>query len=161
MNIIACSSLDWGIGYMGKLLFDIPVDKAFFKEKTIGKTVIMGRKTYESLPVKPLPSRRNIVLTRKNMVYEGVEICHNINDVLNIIENEKKSDIFVIGGEQIYSLLLPFCNTAYITCVKQSVKSDRHIFDFDSSDEWKCTECSADQIYSGLIFCFKKYIRII
>lgn len=159
MNIIACTDINWGIGYMDELLFDIPMDKAFFKKKTSGKTVIMGRKTYESLPVKPLPSRRNIVLTRKEISYKGVQVCHSINEIINKTKNEKSSDIFVIGGEETYSLLIDLCDTAYITCVQNSLPADRHIYNFDKSDKWVCTECSDNFTDAGFVFCFKKYVR--
>ena len=85
MTIIACVDRNWGIGYDGKLLFDIPQDMEHFKKVTSGKTVIMGRKTFDSLRVKPLPDRRNIVLTKnRDFSFEGVEAAHSIDELLKL-----------------------------------------------------------------------------
>ncbi len=159
MNIIACADMNWGIGYKGDLIFDIPIDKAFFKKITLGKTVIMGRKTFDSLPVRPLPSRRNIVLTRKNILLHNAEVCHSVEEIIESTKQQHDSDIFVIGGEETYSLLLPLCNKAYITSVECSRTADRHIYNFDKSDNWVCCECSEEKIYNGIRFYFKTYIR--
>lgn len=99
------------LGVDNKLLWNIPNDLKHFKKLTTGNTVVMGRKTYESIG-KPLPNRKNIVLTRNNKGIAGCYVVNSVNDVLNL-----KEDVFVIGGQQIYELFLPYADTLVITHV--------------------------------------------
>ena len=160
MNIIAAADKNMGIGLGSSLLFDIPEDKKFFKKMTVGKTVIMGRKTYESLPVKPLPERRNIILTRnRSAVFPGAESCCSLNELITLIKDTPKEDVFVIGGEEIYSFLLPMCSTAYITCIMETAPADRHIYDFENSSSWYCDHTSEMFYHNGTGYCFKTFRR--
>ena len=88
MNLIAAVDLNWGIGYNCELLEKIPEDMKYFKEKTLGKVIVMGRTTFESLPnKKPLEQRINIVLTKnKNYNCEGVILCYSLEELFNRIE---------------------------------------------------------------------------
>ena len=114
MKIIAAVDEKWGIGKGMNLLFRISEDMEFFKEKTMGKTVVMGRKTLESFPnAKPLKNRKNVVLTTdKNFKCDGTEIVH---DIKTIIGKYGGDDTFVLGGGEVYRQLLPYCDSAYIT----------------------------------------------
>lgn len=160
MNILAAVDENMGIGFKNNLLFNIPEDKKFFKEKTIGKTVIMGRKTYESLPVKPLPNRRNIILTHsRNLSFYGAEVCCTIDELNKILLGTDDKDIFVIGGEQIYSLLFTYCDIAYITKIFSTKPADKYIVDFDKLEDWICTEKSEIKKFNGISFQFRKYIK--
>ena len=116
MKIIAAVDEKWGIGKGMNLLFRISEDMEFFKEKTMGKPVVMGRKTLESFPnAKPLKNRKNVVLTTdKNFKCDGTEIVHGIK---TIVEKYGGDDTFVIGGGEVYKQLLPYCDSAYITKV--------------------------------------------
>ena len=107
MKIIAAVDEKWGIGKGMNLLFRISEDMEFFKEKTMGKTVVMGRKTLESFPnAKPLKNRKNVVLTTdKNFKCDGTEIVHGIK---TIVEKYGGDDTFVIGGGEVYKQLLPY-----------------------------------------------------
>ena len=104
MKIIAAVDEKWGIGRGMNLLFRFSQDMAFFKEKTMGKTVVMGRKTLESFPnAKPLKNRKNVVLTTdKNFKCDGTEIVHGIK---TIVEKYGGDDTFVIGGGEVYKQL--------------------------------------------------------
>ena len=117
MNLIVNVSENWAIGKGNSLLFHLSQDMKFFKEHTSGKTIVMGRKTLESLPgSKPLPNRKNIVLTRNSDYHpEGVTVYNSIDEFLK--DNSNTDDVYVIGGESIYRDFLPYCNKAFITKV--------------------------------------------
>ena len=101
-----------GIGKNGGLLCHLPSDLRYFKQVTLGRDVIMGRATLESFPGgRPLPGRRNIVLS-KTLNRDDVLIVRSVDELMNIAGID---DAFVIGGGQVYSQLLPYCDTAYIT----------------------------------------------
>ena len=114
MDIIVCIDKNNGIGKDGGLLFRIPEDMAYFRRMTVNKTVIMGRKTLESLPGgRPLENRRNIVLTRnRDRVPDGADAVSSIDELKRAIGSDKA---FVIGGESIYAMLLDYCERAYVT----------------------------------------------
>lgn len=159
MKLIVAVSENWGIGKDNDLLFSIPQDMKFFRETTMGKTVILGRKNLESFPgKKPLPKRTNIILTRDNaFACEGAEICHSIDEVL--AHPEASDDAFVIGGEEIYRQFLPYCDTCYVTKVKETVPADKFMVNLDELPEWKLTEEPAEIEDNGHIIKFCKYER--
>ena len=160
MTIIACADREWGIGRGGYLLFNIPEDMEFFKTATRGKTVVMGRKTFESLRIKPLPGRRNIVLTKsESFSFKGTLTAHSLTELFSLLENTPKNDVFVIGGSNVYRQLLKYCDTALITKVSAYGKADSFIADFDKLSDWK-TECASEIMDSnGIKFQFVKYVR--
>lgn len=100
MNLIACIDNNWGIGYNNNLLFHIPDDLKRFKEITNNKVVVMGRKTFESLPnVKPLPNRINIVITKdKKYRPNSVVVINSFEELLLHLKIYKQENIFIIGG---------------------------------------------------------------
>ena len=123
MDIIVCIDKNNGIGKDGGLLFRIPEDMAYFRRMTVNKTVIMGRKTLESLPGgRPLENRRNIVLTRnRDRVPNGADAVSSIDELKRAIGSDKA---FVIGGESIYAMLLDYCERAYVTEVEDGSPAD-------------------------------------
>jgi dihydrofolate reductase len=122
------------IGRDNQLLWNIPSDLKHFKRTTIGKTVVMGRKTYESIG-KSLPNRENIVLSRKlNPNIKGCFQISNINDVFGYNE-----DIFVIGGQQVYELFLPYIEQLYITHVDEEFEDADTYFPSIDYSEWQET----------------------
>ena len=160
MIIIACADREWGIGRDSKLLFNIPEDMEFFKNATKGKTVVMGRKTFESLRIKPLPGRRNIVLTRSEIFsFEGTETVHSLTELFSLLENTPKNDVFVIGGSNVYRQLLKYCDTAFITKVFSYGKADSFIADFDKLSDWKTEYTSEIMNSNGIEFQYVKYVR--
>lgn len=138
MNLIAIVDQYWGLGYQGSLLINSPKDMQYFKKKTLNKVIVMGRKTLETLPNHlPLPNRTNIVLTSKiGNFNKGFMICNNLDNLLQILSDYKSDDIFIIGGQSIYELLLPYCNTAYITKIERHFPADRHLKNFDLLPNW-------------------------
>ncbi len=159
LTAIAAVSGNWGIGKNGDLLFNIPEDKKFFRRTTLNHTVIMGRKTLESLPGgKPFKDRKNIVLSRnRDFAPEGVTVCHDVREVLGIIKNE---DAFVAGGGEIYRLMLPFCAKAIITKVDSIPEADTFFPDLDSAANWTITGQSEKYTYEGLTYRFCTYENI-
>jgi len=125
LNIIACIGLGNELGKDNKLIFHYKEDMKFFKSKTAGMKIVMGRKTFESLP-KMLPHRQHIVITKnKDFNVDGVEVFNSIEDFLNEYKN-KDNEIFVIGGGQIYSSLLKYCDYMYLTVVNQYAEADTY-----------------------------------
>src|SRR3989344_1445138 len=136
ITIIAAIGRNNVIGSEGRLPWKMKADMKRFKEKTKGKTVVMGRKTYESIG-KPLKDRANIILTRNSeFEADGCTVANSVDEVFEIVnENE---EIMVIGGASVYKQFLPRANKMYLTVID-------HIFDGDTffpdiSDEWIETE---------------------
>ena len=160
MNIIVNVSKNWAIGKDNGLLFHLSQDMKFFKSHTQGKTVVMGRKTLESLPGgNPLPNRRNIVLTRdKNFTKEGVTVYHSIEELLQNIGVAESIDTYIIGGESIYRELAPYCSIAYVTKVDAEAEgADAFMVNLDSDPTWKVTDESEDLEEKGYKFKFVTY----
>ncbi len=162
MQMIAAADEKWGIGKDGKLLVSIPADMKFFQSATTGHTVVMGRKTLESFPGrKPLKNRRNIVLTSNpDYTIEGAEVVHSVEEVIDKIKDLSSDDVFCIGGEQIYRLLLPYCDTALITRIDHVYDADAFMPDLDQDPEWTLAEESDEQIFFDLTYHFCTYKRI-
>ena len=159
MKLIAAVSENWGIGKNNGLLFSIPKDMKFFRETTMGKTVILGRKNLESFPgAKPLPKRSNIILTRdKKFVVEGATVVNSIDELMALPFD--KEDAFVIGGEEIYRQLLPYCDRCFITKVKETVDADKFMVNLDEEPDWKHTHESEEIEDNGHIITFCTYER--
>lgn len=138
MNLIAIVDQRWGIGYRGSLLNNSPKDMQYFKEKTLHKVVVMGRKTLETLPNhQPLFDRINIVLSCETDEFkEGFLVCSNLESLLHTLSYYKSEDIFIIGGQSVYELLLPFCDTAFITKMDCHFTADRYLSNFDLLPNW-------------------------
>ncbi|WP_276868340.1 dihydrofolate reductase [Bacteroides heparinolyticus] len=114
VSIIAAIDRRMGIGYQNKLLFWLPNDLKRFKALTTGNTIIMGRKTFESLPKGALPNRRNIILTsRKDAVYPGAEVFSSLEDALNKCRPDEH--IYIIGGASVYRQALPIADALCLT----------------------------------------------
>ena len=138
---IAAVDREWGIGHNGKLLFSIPDDLKQFKQKTMGTYVIMGRKTFESLPgAKPLPGRDNIVITKSESFetqHPDVIVCHDPHDAAKAAAENPWRDIYVIGGGMIYQQMLPYCHKAFITKVDGHFPADTFFPCLDELPNWK------------------------
>lgn len=160
MKLIAAVDNEWNIGNKGGLLFSIPDDMKFFRTTTSGKTVVMGRKTLESFPgSKPLKNRVNIVLSRATHEVDGAEFVTSVDELLKKIEKFNSDDVYVIGGAQIYSLLLPYCDTALITHVDAVAHEADSKFPKLSEDEWEVAEQSELHENNGISFRFVTYRR--
>lgn len=161
MKAIAAVDLNWGIGYKGKLLQRIPEDMKYFKQMTLGKVVVMGRETLESLPgTEPLSGRTNIVLTAsRHFSDDRFIVCRSLEQLFAEIKKYNSDDVFVIGGESVYSQLLPYCTEAYITRINKAYEADKYFPDLDKLEDWKCKSAGDINIYNGIEFRFCRYIK--
>jgi dihydrofolate reductase len=161
MKIIVAVDLNWGIGYRGELLQRIPEDMKFFKQMTLGKVVIMGRETFESLPGKePLKDRINIVLSKNEaFTNEKVILYRSVDELFQEIKKYNLDDVYVIGGESVYSQLLPFCTEAYVTKIENRYKADKYFVNLDESPTWTMESYGDLQTYQGIQFRFTKYVN--
>jgi len=161
MNVIAAVDLNWGIGYKGNLLQRIPEDMEFFRQMTLGKVVVMGRETFESLPEKkPLEGRINIVLSRnRDFKSDSIIVCHSLEELFHELKKYDSNDVFIIGGESVYSQLLPYCTEAYITKIEIIYDADKFFINIDKEKSWKLVYSSDLKEYNGIRFSFHKYIK--
>lgn len=137
MNAIVSVTRDWGIGKDNHLVINNKEDMKFFKSMTTNETVIMGRATYDSLPIKPLPNRRNIVITKSNKnIDPNTETVASIDELLALISDENPDKLWVIGGASIYEQLLPFCTYAYVTFNQNEDPCDRFFPDLETDPTW-------------------------
>lgn len=164
MRILASVDNNWGIGKDGKLLVNIPEDMQLFRQETYGNVVIMGRKTFESLPnSSALIGRVNIVLTHNEeykVKQDNVIVCHNIDEVLDKVDEYPDKKAYVIGGQSIYELFLPYCEGADLTKIDYVYDADRYFPDLDNDKDWKVTDRSEEKTYFDIIYEFVKYERI-
>lgn len=158
LSIIVACGLDRSIGVGGKLLWSLPSDLRYFRELTLGHSVVMGSRTFFSLPSGALPGRRNIVLSRTLSSLEGAEVYRDVSSVLGDIGGEQES--FIIGGGEIYNLFLPYCDKVYLTEVSSTFpNADTHFPDLDSS--WECISSVSHPSDSRHMYpyTFKVYLR--
>jgi dihydrofolate reductase len=138
ISIIVAVSEDLGIGKDNKLLWNISEDLKRFKRLTSGNTVIMGKKTWESLPRRPLPDRTNIVLTDvTDEIIDGSITAYSIEDALS--KCKKGEEVFVIGGGSVYRHFMPFADRLYITHVHKNAPADVYFPEIDSNT-WEIIE---------------------
>ena len=156
MTAIVCVSQNWGIGRDGALLFRISADLKRFKALTVGKTVILGRKTLDTFPGgKPLKDRRNIVLSRRELDIPGAEIAHSFDEAAAF----GGDDAIVIGGASVYMALLSRCDRVYVTKVDAAPDADSFFPDLDDNPDWRVASESEIFEENGLKFRFVDYIR--
>ncbi len=133
ISVIVATDEDWGIGKDNDLLYPISADLKRFKCLTTGHTVVMGRKTFDSLPGGALPNRRNIVISsNKEFRPEGCEVVHSFEEVMSLLKGES---FFVIGGGSVYKHFLPFADELYLTKIHASLGADTFFPVLDAT-EW-------------------------
>ena len=159
MNIIVAVDQNWAIGHNGQLLFHLSEDLKHFRDLTTGHCIIYGRKTLETFPgKKPLPHRENVILTRNLQFQAEATIVHDLHELRRVVSNHQPSKIDVIGGAEIYVLLLPYCDTAYITKIydKASV-ADAHFPNLDQDSNWELIDEGPLRFCEGYQFRFCTY----
>ncbi|MGI2326984.1 dihydrofolate reductase [Planococcus sp. YIM B11945] len=144
------------IGKDNQLPWHIPEDLAYFKKHTIGKGMVMGRNTFESIG-RPLPKRRNIVVTR-NTSYraDGADVVHTIEEAVKLAE-EMHEEVMVIGGEQIFRYVLPHADRLYITLIQKPFDGDTFFPEYGS--EWELVSESEEFDSNGIPFSYLVYDR--
>lgn len=162
MNMIVAVDENWAIGNKGDLLVRIPNDQKMFRNETVGKVVVLGRKTMDTFPQKqPLPKRTNIILTKnKDYRVRDAQTVHSVEELLEVLKAYKTEDIYVIGGDSVYQQLLPYCDVAHVTYIEQTYAADRYFPNLDKDPEWVMTAESEEQTYFDLTYYFRRYERV-
>jgi dihydrofolate reductase len=133
VTAVVATSENHAIGKDNKLLWYLPADLKHFKQITTGHTVIMGRKTYDSVG-KPLPNRRNIIITRQAIEIPGCEVVNSIQAALALCKDEP--EVFIVGGADIYKQAMHLTNRIYLSIVHKQFEADS-FFPEINKDEWK------------------------
>ena len=159
-----------GIGFNGELLERIPEDMKRFKTLTKGEVVVMGRKTWDTLPVQPLPERDNLIISstlRFTQMKDGYQVGAFPIETLKAALDFAKcayviphKNFFIIGGGQIYEQLLPYCDTIYMTRINITHENVDTYFPHLDDSEWRLVECSEQREYNGIPYRFLTYIRV-
>ena len=160
LSIIVAINKNFGIGKENKLLYWLPNDLKRFKALTTGHPIIMGRKTFESLPKGALPNRRNIVLTKQNIHFEGAETFHSLTEAMEACKEEEET--FIIGGASLYQEAMKVADRLYITEIDDKEKDADVFFPTISTDEWqeKSRECHSTDEKHLYSYSFVNYERI-
>lgn len=176
LSIIACiSKVHRAIGYKNRLLYAIPSDMTRFRMLTTGHTIIMGRKTFESLPNGALPNRRNIVISKTKEQITGCEVYSSLEEALvarkeevgskeaaaskkTVGSKEASDECFIIGGASIYEQALPFADKLYLTIVEKEPAHADTFFPEINPAEWEVTEKEMRN-ENGLPFTFLTLYR--
>ena len=162
MKVIVNADKNWAIGMGDSLINHIPADMKFFKDKTTGNVVVMGRSTFLTFPgKKALPNRVNIVLTTdKNWCVPDVIVCHSTDELFKQLERYDSDTVYVIGGSSVYEQLLPYCDTAYVTKVDTSKPADKFFPNLDETSDWKVVSEGDEQEHNGVKFRFTTYKKV-
>ncbi len=136
LSIIVAADRNNVIGKDNALIWHLPNDLRYFKEKTTGHAIIMGRRTFESVG-KPLPNRRNIIITRNSdFKADGCVVVTSLNEALQLVSPDDEN--FIVGGEDIYRQALPLADRVYLTRIDHAFEGDRHFPQLGA--EWELTE---------------------
>lgn len=159
MNLIVAVDENWAIGNKNELLVSIPADHKFFRQETTGKVVVLGRKTLETFPQGlPLKNRTNIILSSNpNFRVKDAIVVHDIEELLEELKKYEEEDIYIIGGESVYRLMLPYCNVAHVTKIDRAYEADAYFPNLDEMPEWEITADSEEQVYFDITYHFLKY----
>ena len=161
MNLIAAADKNWAIGYQGKLLVSIPADLKMFRETTTGKVVVLGRKTLATFPGGlPLKNRTNIILSRNpEFQVKDALVVRSEEELMSELTAFPEEDVYVIGGESIYRLLLPYCDTAIITRIDYGYSADAYLPDLSKLPGWRMTAESEEITCFDIEYTFQKWER--
>lgn len=157
ISLIVAHDVNRVIGLNNKMPWHIPNELAYFKKQTMGKAIVMGRNTLESIG-RPLPGRLNIVITRnKSYKFDGVSVVHSIEEAIETGRSHHE-EVMVIGGEQIFKEVLPFADLMYVTLIQQSFEGDTFFPPYE--DEWEVASSSEMQITDeGIKYTYLMYKR--
>jgi dihydrofolate reductase len=159
LTLVVAVAKNGVIGNRGGLPWRIPEDLKRFKALTLGKPCIMGRKTWDSLPKKPLPGRTNIVVTRDSAFRESdAEVAHSLEEALGIAARESPPEIMIIGGEAIFAAMLPLAHRIELTEVMAVPEGDAFMPPFDRT-EWQETRREGPHEAGALRYAFVRLER--
>lgn len=162
MNAIVVVDANWAIGCDGDLLFSLPTDMRRFRSLTLNGTVILGRRTLDSFPGgKPLPKRRNIVITHnKDLAVQGAEIAPNPETALALAGGKDAENLWVIGGGSVYAALLGRCKRVYLTRVDTAAEgADTFFPNLDKLPNWTVENTGETIRENGYTYRFVDYVN--
>ena len=161
MNMIVAVDRNWAIGNKGSLLVRIPADHKMFRSETMGKVVVLGRKTLETFPhQEPLEGRTNIILSHNKHYKAGDAIVvARLEELIMKLRDYDDKDIYIIGGASVYELMLPYVDTVHVTKIDHEYEADAFFPNLDASGEWEITADSDEQVYFDLTYRFLRYQR--
>jgi len=143
LSLIVATAENNVIGKANTMPWHLPADLAYFKKTTLGKPIIMGRKTFESIG-RPLPNRQNIVVTRDvSYQAEGIDIVDSIEKALSLVSEAE--EVMVIGGGTVYQSCLAQADRLYITHIHAKIEGDTYFPDYDRENDWKKVCCESYQ----------------
>lgn len=160
INLIAAVGEKMELGFQNQLLCHLPADLKHFKSLTTGHKVVMGRKTWDSLRIKPLPNRRNIVLTsNRNLHFEGAEAIHSPEELLAQINDQE--EVFIIGGASVYKTFINIAQKLYITRIGGTFKADVYFPEIDTG-KWQLVEetCISSDDKNPYSMIFQTYLAV-
>lgn len=159
MKCIVLADKNWGIGKKGRMPVNIPADMKLANNETIRKTIIMGRKTFESNPANQIMSSRRCIVLTKNKQFRARNIitAYSVDQALEFVKDVDTDDVYVMGGEQIYKAFLEYCDEVLVTKIDYTYESDAFFENLDQASEWELTEESEEQTYFNLEYKFCKY----
>lgn len=162
MNAIVSVTKDWGIGLNGALVVRNRDDMRFFRQTTMGGTVLCGRTTFQSFPGGALAGRRNVVLTRDpHFMAEGAEVVHSIDEALAAVAPDDSDHVWLIGGESVYRVMLGLCRQAYVTMNDITCEVDAHFPNLDQHPDWRFERSlGAGITNAGIPYEFRLYGRL-
>jgi dihydrofolate reductase len=159
MNAIVAVDQNWAIGYKDSLLVSIPNDHKFFRSVTMGKVVVLGRKTLAGFPNGlPLAGRTNIILSRNsNFTVKGGIVVHSKEELLQELTKYNQDDIYIIGGGTVYEMMLPYCKIIHVTKIDYAYQADTYFPNLDRLDNWQIIDESEEETYFDIEYQFLKY----
>ena len=158
MDAIVAVYSDWGIGDGTTQPVVLKADRRHFRELTAGAAVIVGRKTLEDFPGgKPLPGRRNIVVSRQELVIPGAELAHSVEEAFRLAESSEKC--LVIGGAGIFRQFFPYLDRVFLTKIALAPPSTAFFPDLDAAEDWICQDAGPVEEENSVQYQFCTYIR--
>lgn len=159
MNAIVAVDNNWAIGCKNGLLVRIPADHKNFRQETTGKVVVLGRKTLETFPQgMPLPNRTNIILsTNPDYKVKDAVVVHSREELEEELKKYPTEDVYIIGGESVYRMMLPECDVVHVTKIDHNYEADAYFPDLDQDEAWEITAESEEQTYFDLPYYFVRY----
>jgi len=161
IDIIVAIAPDGAIGIGGELLFHVSADLRHFKELTMGHPIIMGRKTFESLPKGALPGRRNIVISHnRHYSANGAEVAMSLSEAIDLCEGTDR--VYIIGGAQIYKEAIAVAHCLSLTCFDRTREGADCFFPEIDASQWECVEDGEwmNDDKTGVKFKFKRLVRV-
>ncbi len=159
MKAIVAVDKNWAIGNKGQLLVSIPADMKMFRNETMGKVIVYGRKTLETFPMqKVLEGRTNIVLSgNPDLSVKGATVAHSIEELFEILKEYDTDDVYIIGGDIVYKQLVPYCDMIHVTKIDYAYDADAYFPNLDEDPAWVMTGESEEQTYFDIPYTFALY----